>query len=354
MTFNAITPKQIPLTIDQQVAIEMSITQLSSLLQRLTDSYADEFIPTQNLPMEYRLATIQQTVRLIDVLQGIWADGAIAHEYVSPSEMTGRVAAMSFASSNSHKIAEFNAFCKYNAVLGDIIDNLIDVSPPSADVLTFPDENINSFIENSREKAIFASERFPHNNFVISEDSGIVVPSIGAEARVSSNPLYGMNSVLFPGVVSARFGHIDTLTPLLSNLQNGKQVLADCVATDETSTEINNVTLYELVTRHGELVMTGERKPMAILNTFASVAKNGELIAESHGSLVGEISANENVVNRGAAMFDGHGYNPIFFVPTYNDFLSDISLARRVNFDHRSQAFVASITSMLLSLKVKK
>lgn len=142
-------------------------------------------------------------------------------------------------------------------------------------------ENGKSFIENALIKAetIFDKYKMP----TLADDSGICIDALGGK----------------PGIHSARF------------------------AGENTSSEEKNRIIIDM------LKGTADRKAHYTC-ALAYVDDKEKFIVEKycHGEIIDQEKGNE-----------GFGYDPIFFIATYNKTLAEISLDEKNKISHRGQAF---------------
>ena len=146
-----------------------------------------------------------------------------------------------------------------------------------------PEETGRTFAENARLKALFYSRHT--GELTVAEDSGLAIDALGGA----------------PGIESARFGGVDSSYPEKFAL------IYDALARQKASD------------RAARFVCA------------LALARNGEVIFETRGTVEGEIAAEP----RGTG---GFGYDPIFFYPPFACTLAEAG-PRKEQVSHRGQAF---------------
>jgi XTP/dITP diphosphohydrolase len=173
--------------------------------------------------------------------------------------------------------------------LGELLDLLGDLPLVLQDLSSFPqapevEETGTTFIENARLKA---SQLAPVLGcWVLGEDSGLCVPSLGGE----------------PGVYSARYA--------------GKH--GDDAAN-------NAKLLQQLVGKRGE------DRAAYYISTAALANPAGEIVAEVEGRCWGRIVEQARGIG-------GFGYDPLFEVPEYHATFGELSLHVKQALSHRARA----------------
>lgn len=185
------------------------------------------------------------------------------------------------ATRNSHKTEEIRH------ILGDRFEIL--------DVTDFPDlpeieETGTTFLENARLKALGISRHI--DGLVLADDSGLEVDALDGA----------------PGVWSSSFGGEDG-----NHAKNNQRLLTEMADHDQRSARF----LCTLV-----------------------LAKNGQEIANFHGTVEGEIS-------REPSGNGGFGYDPLFVPAGYSQTLADLGAEVKSQLSHRAKA----IQSFALSVK---
>ena len=186
------------------------------------------------------------------------------------------------ATRNAHKTEEIRH------ILGDRFEIL--------DVTAFPglpeiDETGNTFLENARLKALGISRKI--DGWVLADDSGLEVDALDGA----------------PGVWSSSFGGEEG-----NHAKNNQRLMAEMADHDHRSARF----LCTLV-----------------------LAKNGEEIANFHGTVEGEIT-------RHPSGSGGFGYDPLFIPTGYSQTLADLGAELKSQLSHRAkaiQSFVSNISS---------
>lgn len=190
------------------------------------------------------------------------------------------------ATRNSHKTDEIR----------DIIGDKFDV----CDVTSFPglpeiEETGTTFLENARLKALGISRCV--DGLVLADDSGLEVDALGGA----------------PGVWSSSYGGEEG-----NHAKNNQRLIAE---------------------------MTGKQPRSARFRCTLVLAKNGEEIANYHGTVEGEIALSPS----GSG---GFGYDPLFVPEGYNQTLADLGKSVKSQLSHRAkaiQSFVLSVASGKIS-----
>jgi XTP/dITP diphosphohydrolase len=173
--------------------------------------------------------------------------------------------------------------------LGEITEILGDLGLELRDLTSYPEmpeviEDGQTFADNARKKAVEVARHV--NQWVLGEDSGLVVPGLGGR----------------PGVYSARYA--------------GKQ------GDDEAN---NNRILAELAP------LPDERRAAYYVCTAALADPDGEVktVVEGrcHGTLLRE--------RRGTG---GFGYDPLFLIPEYHRTFGELSAVVKHALSHRGKA----------------
>ncbi len=184
------------------------------------------------------------------------------------------------ASSNSGKLAEFQALASTNAAGRPLELGLL---PGFASLPVF-DESAPTFAENAAGKALHYS-RFT-DELVLADDSGLVVPSLGGAPGVHSARYAG------PGASDA-----DKIHKLLGEMR-GKN---------------------------------GDARAAKFICVLA-VAEQGRVLAVVSGFAPGILLESP----RGAG---GFGYDPVFLVSDLNKTFAELSRAEKNRLSHRGKAF---------------
>ena len=182
------------------------------------------------------------------------------------------------ASSNSGKLKEFSA------IAAEIHSNIeLALLPGFSELASFP-EDAPTFAENAIGKALHASAI--SGEAVCADDSGLVVPALGAE----------------PGVRSARYAG-----PAATDAQNIAKLLA-------------------------AMMDKKNRERAAHFVCVLAVARKGNALAVISNRVDGFILESP----RGSS---GFGYDPVFYFPLLNKSFAELSSAEKNLHSHRGKAF---------------
>lgn len=173
--------------------------------------------------------------------------------------------------------------------LGELVDLLGDLGVELTDLSPYPDapevdETGMTFEANARLKAATLAPAL--GEWVLGEDSGLVVPALGGE----------------PGVYSARY------------------------AGTHGDDAANNAKLLAALTGK-----TGNDRAAYYVSTAALADPRGEVVAVAEGRCRGVIGAEP----RGAG---GFGYDPLFIVPEYHASFGELSSRVKHALSHRGRA----------------
>jgi XTP/dITP diphosphohydrolase len=175
-------------------------------------------------------------------------------------------------------------------LLSDIVE-VTDLSP-FTNAPTDIDETGTTFEENARLKATTLAPIL--NEWVLGEDSGLVVPALGGQ----------------PGIYSARY------------------------AGTHGADGANNAKLLEEMTR-----FNGDQRAAYYISTAALANPQGEVVAVVEGRCWGMIGTEP----RGAG---GFGYDPLFLIPEYHTSFGELSSLVKHSLSHRGRA-VAKLRPIL-------
>ena len=188
------------------------------------------------------------------------------------------------ASSNIHKLQEFQTIATPRDVEVKVLPELTDAKTPP--------ENGPTFEENAREKSEFYSLITSPHNWVLADDSGLEVKEL-------------QNA---PGVRSARYA-----------------ADPDANVCHSTDHENNRKLLSELA-----LFPAESRKARFVC--VISAAQNGVSRGIFRGEVQGEIILEPRGLN-------GFGYDPLFLLPSLNKTLAELSIEEKLRMSHRGIAF---------------
>jgi XTP/dITP diphosphohydrolase len=177
----------------------------------------------------------------------------------------------------------------------------IPIAPlPNLATIVAPPEDEPTFEGNAIAKARYYSTHAP-GEIVIADDSGIEVDA-----------LHGR-----PGVRSARFADDHNFHPEQHHSIDDR----------------NNLYLVSLLTG----IPLTERS--ARYHCVLAAARNGHILAISHGAIEGEILT----APRGT---EGFGYDPLFYLPELQKTMAEIDAATKLTLSHRGRAFRALLEQM--------
>ena len=188
------------------------------------------------------------------------------------------------ASSNRHKLAEFQAIATHH--------NLVIKILPELNGADAPPETGSTFEENALLKAKFYSSITSPLHWVLADDSGLEVSAL-------------QNA---PGVRSARYA-FDPAT-----------------GADPSSDRQNNEKLLS------ELALFPSANRSARFVCVISAAQNGAARGVFRGELRGDIVLEARGSN-------GFGYDPLFLVPSLKKTLAELSAEEKLRVSHRGTAF---------------
>ena len=195
------------------------------------------------------------------------------------------------ATNNRHKLEEFQ----------EILANLpLTITYPAAEGIHLePAETGATFAEN----AIIKARAFAQASglLTLADDSGLEIDALGGE----------------PGVYSARYGH----TAKDDHVGRYQLVLAKLAA--------KNAPWAERTARFRCVVALATRK---------------QLVGTAQGTVEGFIAYEPKGDN-------GFGYDPIFFLPAFNQTLAEMTSAQKHNISHRARATRAAIPLLEQFLK---
>src|SRR5579883_3297729 len=173
--------------------------------------------------------------------------------------------------------------------LRELADLLADLGVEVTDLSPYPaapevDETGTTFEENARLKAVTLAPVL--NEWVLGEDSGLVVPALGGQ----------------PGVYSARWAgrHGD-------DAANNAKLLAEMAG------------------------LAGDRRAAYYVSTAALAAPDGTVVAVADGRCHGVIATEP----RGTS---GFGYDPLFLIPEYHATCGELSPTVKQALSHRARA----------------
>lgn len=182
---------------------------------------------------------------------------------------------------NQGKLAEFRLFLSNLSQSYTLFG--LDSLPSK---IESPEETGTTFEENARQKALYYSRFCPADSWVIAEDSGLCVESLGGA----------------PGVRSARYA-------------------------GESARDADNISrlLQEL---------HGIKNRQACFMTVIALVGKGQVIQTFSGRVDGHIA--EKPVGH-----NGFGYDPVFYYPPLNRCFAELSPTEKNEVSHRAKAMIA-------------
>jgi len=193
------------------------------------------------------------------------------------------------ATTNAGKLRDFQAAAGAHAVDFETLPGLKSIEAPEEDGETFE--------ANARLKAEYYS-RFAANELVLADDSGLEVDALEGA----------------PGVRSARFAA-------------DAGILDSADANDNTDVWNNMVLLQRLRGVRAE-------KRTARYRAVLAVAREGKVLHVSSGTVEGVILD----APRGTG---GFGYDPLFYLPSLERTMAEVSLETKLGLSHRGRAIAA-------------
>lgn len=192
------------------------------------------------------------------------------------------------ATTNAGKLRDF-------AVAAEPYAGQVQFLPlPGVNQIEPPPENGSTFEENARSKAIEYS-RYAPGSIVLADDSGLEVDALNGA----------------PGVRSARYA-----------ADAGYAQEALLASTDDAR---NNLFLLQ------NLQSVAKDKRSARYRCVLVAARNGECIAVAHGAV-------EGVILEAPRGTRGFGYDPLFYLPEFDQTMAEISLEQKYAISHRGHA----------------
>ena len=174
----------------------------------------------------------------------------------------------------------------------------VDIDPLSVlGTVPAPEENGATFTDNALLKAVYYS-RFAPGELVIADDSGLEVDALNGA----------------PGVRSARFA--------------SDAGLVDSPDANDNTDVWNNMVLLQR--------LAGVTAPLrtARYHCVLVAARNGQPFHTTHGTVEGLILDSP----RGTG---GFGYDPLFYLPSLDRTMAEISVETKLSLSHRGRALAA-------------
>jgi len=197
------------------------------------------------------------------------------------------------ATTNPGKLSEFTASASTFGVQVLALPGLADMPAPVEDAPTY--------IGNAEKKAAAYSLLAP-GLLVFADDSGLEVDALNGE----------------PGVYSARFADLAGY-----DLHSGRK-------TDDRNNDL-------LLDRLRSTSAWADRSARFVCSL--ALARDGEILLRSNGTVHGEI----RYTARGT---DGFGYDPLFFLPSLQSTMAELSREQKWLLSHRGRAFRALLPQL--------
>ena len=258
-----------------------------------------------------------------------------------------------FATTNYGKIDEFKGFLSAFKSLNDIVSFCIkfgilkEVLDVEETARTFYG---NSILKSSQNADFLAAQNgeFDGSIFVMSEDSGLVVPAVGFKPGVFSARFFKMNLPSFPdNFFSKAIEYANKTLMADESLSLSKRE-------KNTVDYLNNVMLAQMILDSGN---AGKRLP-ASFTTVASIVEGGvrNSFSTGYGNLEGEVFIpkefncnDEEFLKNYARDF---GYNSLFFTLD-GRCLADVDVNERTQWNSRSLAVARALMHFLVNTIVK-
>lgn len=199
------------------------------------------------------------------------------------------------ATSSQGKLRDFRAAA--------IVHSLTIEPLPGLAVIPAPEENGVTFADNATLKAVYYS-RFAPGEVVIADDSGLEVDA-----------LHGA-----PGVRSARFA--------------ADAGLIDSPDANDNTDVWNNIVLLQRLAGVPAPKRTGR------YHCVLAAARDGQVLHTAEGNVEGMILE----APRGTG---GFGYDPLFYLPSLDHTMAEISLETKLTLSHRGRALEKLLTLQL-------
>jgi XTP/dITP diphosphohydrolase len=247
------------------------------------------------------------------------------------------------ATSNTGKLRDFAAAAAEHSSSVEHGPKIQVGSVPDIEKLRTPREDAPTFEANACKKAEHYS-RHAKNEFVLADDSGLMVEILGgapgvfsaryalvAHTEESQDP--GMPKAGIPGAPSGSGSITVSASPLSSGAPETQDPLKPKAGLSgapevsrNSSDEANNARLLKELEG-----MTGEQRAAKFVCAIA-VARNGRLEACFRGEV-------EGVILESLRGSSGFGYDPLFFYPPLGKCFGELSPEEKAKVSHRGQAF---------------
>jgi XTP/dITP diphosphohydrolase len=173
---------------------------------------------------------------------------------------------------------------------------------PNLEEIPAPDEDGATFQANASLKAVYYS-RFAPGELVLADDSGLEVDALNGA----------------PGVRSARFA--------------ADAGLVDSPGANDNTDVWNNIVLLQ------RLAGVPQTRRTARYRCVLVAARDGQPLHAAHGTVEGFILE----APRGTG---GFGYDPLFYLPSFDQTMAELDLETKLSLSHRGRA-IAALLPML-------
>ncbi|HKF46337.1 MAG TPA: RdgB/HAM1 family non-canonical purine NTP pyrophosphatase [Terracidiphilus sp.] len=178
---------------------------------------------------------------------------------------------------------------------------------PGLGMMAAPEEDGDTFEANATLKALYYS-RFAPGELVIADDSGLEVDALNGA----------------PGVRSARYA-------------------ADAGLTDSPDAPIDNTDVWNNMVLLQRMASVPANQRTARYRCVLVAAHNGDMVEKADGSVEGTILE----APRGTG---GFGYDPLFYLPSLDRTMAEISLETKLSLSHRGRAVKQLLDQLLAKL----
>jgi inosine/xanthosine triphosphate pyrophosphatase family protein len=286
-----------------------------------------------------------------------------------------KVIVVNFATTNYGKVKEFNAFLDQCQELKLITEGFIEFDCLPKERMIDVEETGTTFYENSALKSVGVSSAVLNDNkIILAEDSGLTVPGVDHEPGVYSARYFDRNVGSYdpeifraavevyqeilekePGSVGEKDG-LDFMNKVMlvhrimeQEKARRKNSMRDAITIAAASVGINV---------DSELQGKDCVRHNAFFQTVATIARAGSVMSHGIGTLHGEvvIRGDFQIGNKPflRGLIGDFGYNKVFHVEDLNDknlvSLSEVPLAERLKWNHRSIAMTRAVINFMLWL----
>ena len=199
------------------------------------------------------------------------------------------------ATTSQGKLRDFRTAATAHNVSIDPLPGLSEITPP--------EENGDTFTANATLKALYYSH-FAPGEIVLADDSGLEVDALNGD----------------PGVRSARFA--------------ADHGLVDSPDANDNTDVWNNMLLLQ------KLAGIPDEQRTARYRCILVAARDGRPLLAADGTVEGVILT----APRGTG---GFGYDPLFYLPSLQQTMAELSLETKLSLSHRGRAFAALLPHLL-------